>query len=77
MSCITPPFPSHEFGLLDLNTLPLKTLPAILPWRGFAITNRNTPTPNQQQRMLWLWRSHLTPITQNAIDDELIFRTIC
>jgi len=69
MSFITPSFLSHGFGLLDLNTLPLKTLPAILPnaWgdasrrRGFAIANRNTPTPNQQQRMLWLWRSHLTP----------------
>ncbi|MEN8445811.1 MAG: hypothetical protein ABG776_12440 [Cyanobacteria bacterium J06555_13] len=50
MSCITPPFPSHGFGLLDLNTVPLKTSP--------AIAYRNTPTSNQRESMPWLLRSH-------------------
>lgn len=48
MSFITPSFPSRGFGLLDLNAVTLKTSPAILPSRGFAIAFRREHVSGKQ-----------------------------
>lgn len=55
MSFITPSFPSHGFGLLDLNAVTLKTLPAIA-FRREHVSSKQYAPYLQSDRFAYLCR---------------------